>query len=146
MAKKKEAKIFGTFIDRNMKIIRNNYLKVFKEIGIDITTEQWVLMDCLYQNNGMSQTELATESFKNAPTVSRIIDLLCKKELTERLRFENDRRRYKIFLTKKGKKTYEKVYPHVIELRNKGWNNLSNDDYTTFLRIMNQIFTNYEKK
>jgi len=144
MAKKTEAKIFGTFIDRNMKIIRSNYLKVFKEIGVDITTEQWVLMDCLYEKDGLSQTELATQSFKNAPTVSRIIDLLCKKDLAERLRFDNDRRRYKIFLTKNGKETYEKAYPHVIELRKKGWNGLSDSDYTSFLRIMNQISSNYE--
>lgn len=144
MAQKEEAKIFGTFIDRNMKLIKNNYLKVFKEIGVDITTEQWVLMDCLYQQNGMSQTELATDSFKNAPTVSRIIDLLCKKEFTERQRFDNDRRRYKIFLTKKGKKVYEKAYPHVVELRKKGWNELTDEDYSTFLRIMNQIYSNYE--
>jgi len=145
MAKKKEAKIFGTFIDRNMKIIRHNYLKVFKEIGVDITTEQWVIMDCLYEENGLSQTELATGSFKNAPTVSRIIDLLCKKELTERLRFDNDRRRYKIFLTDKGKETYEKAFPYVVELREKGWQGLSDSDYKTFLRIMNQISLNYEK-
>ena len=144
MAKRKNKKIFGTLIDRNMKIIRNNYLKVFKEIGLDITTEQWVLMDCLYQQNGMSQTELANGSFKNAPTVSRIIDLLCKKELTERQRFDNDRRRYKVFLTQKGKTAYEKALTAVEKLRKQGWKKLTNEDYDNFVRMMNQIYQNYD--
>ena len=143
MASKKEAKVFGTLIDRNMKMIRSKYLKKFKEIGVDITTEQWVLMDCLYEQDGMSQNELANESFKNAPTVSRIIDLLCKKGITERQRFDNDRRRYKIFLTNKGVKIYKKAHPHVEELRKLGWAKLTNKDYADFVRIMDKIYKNY---
>ncbi len=143
MASKKEAKVFGTLIDRNMKMIRSKYLKKFKEIGVDITTEQWVLMDCLYEQDGLSQNELANESFKNAPTVSRIIDLLCKKGITERQRFDNDRRRYKIFLTNKGVKIYKKAHPHVEELRKLGWAKLTNKDYADFVRIMDKIYKNY---
>ena len=145
MEKNNETKNFGAYIDRTIKIIKQNYLQAFKEIGVDITTEQWVILDELYHGNGLSQTDLANGSFKNAPTVSRIIDLLCKKGLTERQRFENDRRRYKIFLTPKGKALYEKAIPVVLELRKQGWQNLSDSDYETFLRIMNQIFQNFEK-
>lgn len=144
MSNADNSKNFGAFIDRTQKIIRNNYLRKFKELGVDITTEQWVLLDLLYQENGISQNDLANGTFKNAPTVSRIIDLLCKKGMTERQRFENDRRRYKIFLTKKGKATYKKAYPEVLKLRDQGWENLSDRDYKTFLRIMNQIFQNFE--
>ena len=138
-----KGKDFGSYIDRTLKQIKLSYLQVFKEIGVDITTEQWVILDNLYKNNGLSQTDLANGSFKNAPTVSRIIDLLCKKGLTERQRFPNDRRRYKIYLTAKGKATYEKALPAVIDLRKQGWDNLSDDDYQDFQRIMNQILENF---
>lgn len=141
---KKDSKHFGTYIDRNFRIIRLTFLKAFKKAGVDLTTEQWVLMDSLYKQNGLAQSELAAGSFKDAPTVSRIIDLLCKKGFTERQRFDNDRRRYKIFLTDEGKAVYEKILPTVESLREKGWENLSDDDYTTFLRIMNQVFKNFE--
>lgn len=144
MAMNKDTKNFGAYIDRTIKIIKLNYLKAFKEAGIDITTEQWVMMDSLHKNNGVSQTDLANGSFKNAPTVSRIIDLMCKKNLTVRQRFENDRRRYKIFLTEEGQTTYEKALPIVEELRRQGWQGLSDEDYEVFLRIMNQVFQNFE--
>lgn len=139
-----ETKNFGAIIDRTIKIIKLNYLKAFKEAGVDITTEQWVLMDSLYHENGVSQNDLASGSFKNAPTVSRIIDLLCKKGLTERQRFENDRRRYRIFLTNKGKETYERVLPAVLELRKKGWDGLNDKDYEHLTRILDRVFQNFE--
>ena len=146
MSNIEKTKNFGAYIDRTIKIIKQNYVRAFSEIGVDITTEQWVILDSLYEQKGISQTDLANGSFKNAPTVSRIIDLLCKKGLTERQRFENDRRRYKIFLTQKGKETYEKAFPVVLKLREQGWSNLSDSDYESFLRIMNQIFQNFESK
>lgn len=138
-----EIKIFGTLIARTSRVIRLSFTQAFRESGLDITPEQWVILDKLYENNGLSQTDLASDSFKNAPTVSRIIDLLCDKKLTERQRFENDRRRYKIFLTKEGKALVERAIPIVADLRNQGWNNLSETDYVIFKRIMNQMFDNF---
>ena len=93
MKDEKETKNFGAYLDRTLRMVRLDLGKRFKKVGVDITPEQWMILSSLYKNNGQSQTELGNDSFKNAPTVSRIIDLLCKKGLTERQRFENDRRR-----------------------------------------------------
>ncbi|MDZ7898154.1 MAG: MarR family transcriptional regulator [Arcicella sp.] len=46
-----------------------------------------------YEANGVSQNELAEMTVKDAPTVTRIIDLLVKKGLAERTMAENDRLR-----------------------------------------------------
>jgi len=137
-----EAKKIGYYLERTSRLVKLRYLQAFAQLGIDITPEQWVMLDSLYQRNGRSQTELAGDSYKNAPTVSRIIDLLEKKGLVERQRFENDRRRYKIFLTDAGKAVVEKVQPSVSSLRAQSWDNLSDEDYTQFLRIINQVFDN----
>lgn len=134
---------FGAHIDRTIRIIKLNYLKAFKAAGTDLTTEQWVIIDSLASENGVSQNELANDSFKNAPTVSRIIDLLCKKGLTERHRFDNDRRRYKIYLTPTGKQLHEKILPIVQNLRKQGWNDLTLQDYENLLRILDQICENF---
>ncbi|MFT5165928.1 MAG: DNA-binding MarR family transcriptional regulator [Saprospiraceae bacterium] len=142
---KKHSKEYGTLIDRTLRIIKLNFIQGFKEVGVDLTPEQWVMIDRLHQQNGISQTELANGSFKNAPTVSRIIDLLCQKGLTERNRFDNDRRRYKIFLTEKGIETFNKANPVAQKLREQGWSNLSESDYENFTRIMNQVFDNFSE-
>ena len=124
--------------------IKNTFLQEFKKAGIDITTDQWIILDLLYQEDGVSQNHLATKSDKDAPTTSRIIDLMCKKELTERRKVENDRRMHHIFLTKFGKQTYEKILPIAEKLRMQGWNDLNEEDYNNFLRIMNTIYKNFK--
>jgi DNA-binding MarR family transcriptional regulator len=145
MSQEKHSKAYGTLIDRTLRLIKLQFIQAFKKAGIDLTPEQWVVIDELYQRNGISQTDLANGSFKNAPTVSRIIDLLVKKNMVERQRFENDRRRYKIYLTPKGKETFEIANPIAQEVRLRGWEGLSEEDYEHFERVMNQVFSNFDK-
>lgn len=135
-------KNFGAFIDRTLRMIRLDLGKRLKAQGVDITPEQWMILSSLYETNGQSQTEIGSNSFKNAPTVSRIIDLLCKKGLTERQRFENDRRSYKIFLTEAGKATVEKAYPAIAATRRKGAQGMSNEEYKNLVSTLNKIFDN----
>lgn len=133
----------GTYLDRTLKIVKQHYLKVFKAEGADISTEQWVIIDQLRGQDGMSQTDLASGSYKNAPTVSRIIDLLVKKGLVERQRFPNDRRRYKIFLTAAGRKLHEELLPKVVELRARSWHGLNEADWVEFKRMIDTVQSNF---
>lgn len=137
------SRIFGSYIDRTMKIIRQHYMQAFRDMDVDITTEQWVIIDSLFHNDGQSQTELADGSFKNMATVSRIVDLTCNKGYTRRVRSKTDKRRYRVFITEKGKRIYHQLKPTVDDLRKKGWKGLSESDYQDFLRIMNTIFENF---
>ena len=136
---------FGAYLDRTLKIVRLDMHRRFKEVGVDITPEQWVLLSALYEKDGISQTELAGDSFKDAPTVSRIIDLLAKKKLVERIRVDQDRRSYQVKITKVGRQAVEKALPAVIKSRQKGWSGLDEADYNSFLRIINQIFQNFNE-
>lgn len=144
MLKEKGSKNFGEFLDRTVRVVRLDLHKRFKEIGVDITPEQWIILYKLSKKDGQAQSELADGSFKNAPTVSRIIDLLCKKGFTVRKRFGSEKRRKKILLTEKGKESIEKVLPVVIAAREEGWKGLSDEDYQAFIRIINTIFENIQ--
>ena len=113
-------------------------------MGVDITPEQWIVLDKLDVNKEMSQKEIGNESFKNAPTISRIIDNLVRKELVNRISEENDRRKTAISLTKKGKKLVDQCREEVDGLRDLSWNKLTDKDYKEFNRIIDQIFENFE--
>lgn len=134
---------FGAYLDRTHKVVRQDLFRRFKAEGIDITPEQWMLLAALDTDDGQSQAELASQSFKDAPTVSRIMDLLAQKGLITRRRAEGDRRHYRIFLTEGGKATVERAWPAVKASRQKGWQTLSEADYEQFLRIINRVFLNY---
>ncbi len=145
MQKNNPTNNFGAYLDRTIKIIKHNYTRSFKKNGVDITTEQWVLLDSLNTKNGVAQNELANDSFKNAPTVSRIIDLLVKKGLIERKPSPTDRRSHLIYLTKKGRNIYAKALPVVEGLRRKGWEGLNDEDYDHLLRILDTILGNFKE-
>lgn len=73
-------KEIGVYIDRTYKVVRQDLINRFKKANIDITPEQWVLLNQL-EKKTLSQVDLASESFKDKHTVSRIIDLLRKRVL-----------------------------------------------------------------
>lgn len=145
MSKQNAIKNYGLLIDRNYRLIKQSYLKAFRSIGVDITTEQWVVLDNLSRNDGLSQNDLATASFKNAPTLSRILDLMVKKKWLIRRRSETDGRSWLIFLTEEGRKTHSIASAEVKKLRTKGWQGLSDEDFTRFYEIMDTIFSNFSE-
>ena len=130
-------------IDTTIKKIRNALQKRFIESDIDLTVDQWVVIDHLYKHIGVSQNILAEMTTKDAPTITRIIDLLVKKKLVERRMADDDRRKFNIFLTPDGNEVFEKALPMVQEIRRQGWGNLSQDDYRHLVRIMDSIYQNF---
>ena len=130
-------------IDTTIKKIRNALQKQLNEAGFDLTVDQWVLLDHIQRQPGISQNELAELTFKDPPTVTRIIDLLEKKEFVKRTPATGDRRKFNLFLIDKGNSIYNEAFPIVAEIRRKGWGDLEEADYQNFVRIMDSIYNNF---
>ena len=130
-------------IDTTIKKIRNALQKQLNEAGFDLTVDQWVLIDHIKRQPGISQNELAELTFKDPPTVTRIVDLIEKKGLVERTPAAGDRRKFNLFLTSKGDVIYKDAFPIVAEIRRKGWGDLEESDYQHFVRIMDSIYNNF---
>ncbi|MCU0341551.1 MAG: MarR family transcriptional regulator [Spirosomaceae bacterium] len=137
-----DARAYFFKIDTTIKKIRNVLQKRFNDAGFDLTVDQWVLIDHIARNQGISQNTLAEMTTKDAPTVTRILDLLVKKGLVERRMAEDDRRKFNIFLLPEGEKIFETVLPIVKEIRRQGWGDLNEEDYQHFVRIMDSIYNN----
>jgi DNA-binding MarR family transcriptional regulator len=133
-------------LDTTVKKIRQTLQKKFDEKKLDITVDQWTIIDHVYRHEGISQNSLAEMTAKDAPTVTRILDLLIKKGLAVRESAEFDRRKFCISLTPAGEKKYEKAEPIVVELRKKGVDALSEEEYADFLRMLNVIYKNMSKE
>jgi DNA-binding MarR family transcriptional regulator len=133
----------GIFIDRTYKVVRQDLINRFKNAAIDLTPEQWVIVSKLHHEGEMSQTELAAESFKDKPTVSRILDLLAKKGYVTRRSDEIDRRKFNIAITPKGEDIIKLATPEVEASRAVGWSNLSQDEYQNLIVTLDKIFANY---
>lgn len=143
MSKDSNKKI-GFLLERTTRIVKLSFTRAFKKLDVDITPEQWIIMDKLDLNGEMSQKEIGNQSFKNAPTISRIIDNLVRKGFVSRASEESDRRKTSINLTGEGKKIVDQCKQEVETLRDLSWKNLTDEDYSNFNRIIDQVFENFE--
>lgn len=141
-SKGRKTEISGFIIERTAKRMKQSFKTILKEQHAGITVDQWVILQELKREDGLSQFEIAVRTFKDAPTVTRIIDLLCKKELLERLPDSEDRRKFNIFLTKAGKAKIVEVLPMVESFRAEAWNGLSDKEINQLKSLLNTIFKN----
>ena len=137
-------KEIGVYIDRTYKVVRQDLINRFKKARINLTPEQWVLLNQL-EKSAMSQVDLAAESFKDKHTVSRILDLLQKKGFLSRTQDPEDGRRYLITLTDLGISELNKAKKHVYASRELGWKNISEKEYQQLIVILDKVFSNYSK-
>ena len=135
---------YGYLIERTAKAMKQYLQRKFNERNLGITVDQWLVLDVLNQSDGISQYEIAQKTHKDAPTVTRIIDLLGKKQLVQRENHPNDRRRFSISLTEHGKEKVSKILPIVQEYRRRGWSDLTEPDYKKLREILMAIQKNFE--
>lgn len=133
---------YGFILESTAKKIKLELQRKFNEIDVDITVDQWVVLLELHKHGIQNQVSLCELCFKDAPTITRIIDLLVKKELITRESCKEDRRKFNISLSKKGKILVQKLLPIIVEFRKQGWNNLSEKDVIHLERITKKIQEN----
>ncbi|MFN4808574.1 MAG: MarR family winged helix-turn-helix transcriptional regulator [Bacteroidota bacterium] len=73
--------------------------KNFKQQGIEITIEQWSVLYHLWKKDGVSQQELCNATFRDKPSITRLLDNLEKIKLVKRIASPTDRRQNLIVLT-----------------------------------------------
>lgn len=132
----------GFIIERSSKRMKQVCQQLLKENDINITVDQWVVMQELNKTNGQVQISLANNTFKDAPTITRIIDLLCQKGYVERVSNPNDRRRFQVFLTDSGKDLIRLVEPIIMDFRKKAYEGLDSNQLNILKESLNHIFEN----
>lgn len=132
----------GFMIERSSKRMKQVCQQILKENGFNITVDQWVVLQELNNNDGQGQIALANSTFKDAPTITRIIDLLSQKGYLERVNNPEDRRRFKICLTQEGSQLIHDVSPHIYAFRKKAYEGLNQDQMDNLKEALNHIFDN----
>ncbi len=135
---------YSFLLDRTARKVKQYAQQQFKQGDFDVTVDQWLILKNLSEHELLSQTELANLVFKDHPTLTRIIDLLCKKGYVERITHPMDRRSFQLHLTKSGLIKVSELKPKVLEIREKAWENLNESDFEEFKRILNTIYQNLD--
>lgn len=120
------------------KLCQKNISKVVK----DITIDQCLVLIILDKEDKISQNVLANLLFKDNASVTRMIELMVKKEYLLRTINIQDRRKFNLEITEKGKKTLKLITPMVHINRQTALNGLSLEEINLLDKTLSKIIAN----
>ncbi|MEK0413146.1 MAG: hypothetical protein RL070_634 [Bacteroidota bacterium] len=110
--------------------------KNFRLAGLEITIEQWSVLYHLWKQDGLSQQELCIRTFRDKPSITRLIDNLEKQKLVKRMPSKEDRRINLVCLTEPAKLLQDKT----IELANQTMDEALIGVNKNEIEIVKQVF------
>jgi DNA-binding MarR family transcriptional regulator len=143
----KKVEITGFTLEKTVKMMKLSLSRILLlHPEIDITVDQWVVLYLLQKHDTLSQQELGDLAFKDAPTITRMLDLLESKKVISRRPDKKDKRKYKIALTQVGKEKFESIQPIVQSFRAEAYDGLSDEELTLLENTLKKIFENLSKQ
>lgn len=122
--------------------IKRKLHRDFKKAGLEFTPEQWAILFCLWNKDGVTQQELCNATFKDKPSVTRLIDNLEKQNFVVRVAHSNDRRTNLIYLTKSGREMKTLANKTVLEMMREALQGVDIKDFNTARNVLNKVFEN----
>jgi DNA-binding MarR family transcriptional regulator len=142
----KQIELSGVLLEKTVKMMRLSFSRVLlMHPEIDVTVDQWLVISLLQKHKILSQQEICEIAFKDAPTVTRMIDLLVVKNIVYRNIDTTDRRKFLISLTPDGIDTFGYIAPLVKSFRSEAFSDISSEELIVLERVMNKIFDNLSK-
>jgi DNA-binding MarR family transcriptional regulator len=133
----------GVLIEHTAKRMKHVFAKILSDhFENKITVDQWVVLYQLYKVSPLSQYEIASHVYKDAPTVTRIIDILLVKQYIEKIIDVDDRRKFLISISEQGKSLVREILPHLNSFREKCYQNISETELINLEKILNKINQN----
>ena len=105
----KKSELYSFITGKATVAIARRLQKNFKQAGVDITIEQWSVLYHLWKEDGMSQQQLCDATFRDKPSITRLVDNLEKLKLVNRVASKDDRRINMIYLTPEALDLQEKT-------------------------------------
>ena len=126
--------------------IKKRFFDDLQNNGINVTPEQYLVLDILWENQPLSQQKIADMIQKDKNSVTKIIDSLEKKNLVSRIVDKNDRRINIIKLTEEGR-NLEKIATDVaIKFMNDVVQGIDKQDLDSYMKVMRQMKNNLERE
>jgi DNA-binding MarR family transcriptional regulator len=105
----KKGELYSFITGKASTAIARRLQKKFNSSEVNLTIEQWSVLYHLWKQDGASQQELCNATFRDKPSITRLVDNLEKLNLVKRVSDDKDRRINKIFLTRQAQKLQEET-------------------------------------
>lgn len=107
-----------------------------------VSAGQWRFLRVLWDQDGITQRELADRTGTTEATTVRSVNGLLKAGFIKRQRVADDRRKMKITLTAKGRRLRNALLPMVIAVNERALRGVSKRDIETTRRVLMKTLEN----
>ncbi|MBP2651329.1 MAG: transcriptional regulator [Firmicutes bacterium] len=108
----------------------------------DLTPEQWIVLNRLWEGDGKTQRELAIETFKDEPNIARILQKLECKAYVHRCADCKDRRIMLVYITETGKCVAEAALPVIFDYQKRMTKRLSDSEVLLLKGLLKKLMGN----
>jgi len=138
----KKGELYSFITGKASTAIARRLQKKFNNATLNLTIEQWSVLYHLWKEDGKSQQELCNATFRDKPSITRLVDNLEKLQLVKRVASEKDRRINKIQLTKQGLKLQEQTMQLAEQTLNDALAGVPADQINLCKEVLQKVYDN----
>ncbi len=133
---------FGFVVNRTALRLANALTRALAPHGV--TPQQWAVLNRLWEEDGLSQQQLAERTFRDPPNTARILDRLQRKGLISREPDPTDRRVQLIFLTEQGRRLRSTLIPLAEQVIARALEGLNQEEIDGAIYVLKRVDQNLE--
>ena len=138
----KRGELYSFISGKASTAIARRLQKKFNQEGLNLTIEQWSILYHLWKEDGMSQQDLCNASFRDKPSITRLVDNLEKLGLVNRMGHQSDRRVNKIYLTPAARKLQEQSMQLAEETLNEALAGVPPEHINLAKEVLQKVYDN----
>jgi DNA-binding MarR family transcriptional regulator len=138
----KRGELYSFITGKASTAIARRLQKKFNNAGLNITIEQWSVLYHLWKKDGISQQEICNATFRDKPSITRLVDNLEKLNLVKRVASENDRRINLIYLTKEAQQLQEETMAIANETLDEALEKVPSDKIDICKEVLQIVYDN----
>lgn len=112
---------------------------LLRKNNINLTPEQFLTIDILWNQGAMSQTSLAEQMQKDKNSITQLVDALESKGLVNRVRDRNDRRSNTVVITDKAERIKDETKQFGVSMLDEMLRDIDEKELRSFLATLKKI-------
>ncbi|MFC1592056.1 MarR family winged helix-turn-helix transcriptional regulator [Thermodesulfobacteriota bacterium] len=132
----------ATLLNKTTRALSTRLQSIFTNAGHDVTSEQWMILLLLWQQDGRSPWQIAGLIGKDRAAVTRLVDGLERRGLVVRVADKTDRRHKQVHLTPRGKAMENKLIPLGLVNMQQAQSGLSKKELESCKAVLRTLYRN----
>ncbi len=133
----------GPWLGKTVKLMEFFLQEAFDNAALDLTKEQMVVLKKLTFKDGLNQNELAFLTLRNKSSLTRLLTKMEKKTYIIRKQDVKDKRIKRVYITEKGRATFDKSRPIIKQLIDRMEECISDNEKQQMITILQKIQSNF---